>query len=36
VIVGVLRLSVKPYVIELKLSALVSIVLDLVCFWLVL
>jgi hypothetical protein len=34
--VGVLRSSVEPYVIELKLSALVGIVLDLVCFWLVL
>ena len=34
--VGVLRSSVKPYVIKLKLSALGGIVLDLVCFWLVL
>jgi hypothetical protein len=34
--VGVLRSSVKPYVIKLKLSALVSIALDLVYFWLVL
>jgi hypothetical protein len=34
--VGVLRLSVEPYVIELKLSALVGIALNLVCFWLVL
>jgi hypothetical protein len=33
--VSVLRLSVKLCVIKLKLSALVGIVLDLVCFWLV-
>jgi hypothetical protein len=36
VIVSVLRLSIKLYVIKLKLSAFVSITLDLVCFWLVL
>jgi hypothetical protein len=35
VIVGVLRLSVKLYVIKLKLSALVNIVLNLIYFWLV-
>jgi hypothetical protein len=34
--VDVLRLSVKPYVIELKLFAFIGIVLDFVCFWLVL
>jgi hypothetical protein len=36
VMINVLCLSVKLYVIKLKLSAFISIVLDLVCFWLVL
>jgi hypothetical protein len=36
VIISVLRLSVKLYVIKLKLFAFVSIMLNLICFWLVL
>jgi hypothetical protein len=36
IIVNVLCLSVKLYIIKLKLSAFVNIILDLICFWLVL
>jgi hypothetical protein len=32
IMVDVLRLSVKLYVIKLKLSAFISIMLDLICF----